>query len=137
MSTTKATIVSTLAEVMLGRAQKSRVCPRNITTNAARLVIESDAHAQNTLPKAFPMLATPTMPAAAAALTWASSWNNGDSCEITEIPAEVFKNRSSQRAHHCQVLSASPSVWSRLDRWEVCDAVGTQPSGFQPSGGFC
>src|SRR6266436_6419316 len=106
----KATIVSTPAELMLGRAQKSRVCPRNIATNVPRLVIESDAHAQNTLPNAFPMLANPTMPAAAAALTRASSWNNGDSCEITEIPAEVFKNKSSQRAHHCQVLSASPSV---------------------------
>src|SRR5712691_11153295 len=129
--------VTAAAELMLGRIQNSAACARNITTNAARLVIESDAHAQNTLPNAFPMLATPTMPAAAAALTRASSWNNGDSCEITEIPAEVFKNRSSQRAHHCQVLSASPSVWSRLDRWEVCDAVGTQPSGFQPSGGFC
>src|SRR3984893_9661350 len=110
MSTMKATIVNTLAELMLGRAQKSRVCPRNITTNVARLVIESDAHAQHTLPKAFPMLATPTMPAAATAVTRASSWNRGDSCEITEIPAEVFKNRSSQRAHHCQVLSASRRV---------------------------
>ena len=74
------------------------------------LVIESEAQAQNTLPKAFPMLTTPTMLAAATALTLASCWNNGDSCEITEIPAEVFKNSSSQWAHHCQVLSASPSV---------------------------
>src|SRR5258708_7280051 len=110
MSTTKATIVSILAELVLGRAQKSRACPRNITTNVARLVIASDAHAQKTLPKAFPMLATPTMLAAATAVTRATSWNNGDSCEITEIPAEVFKNRSSQKAHHCQVLSASPRV---------------------------
>src|ERR1700674_646624 len=107
---TKLTSVSTAAELMLGRAQKSTACPRNITTNVARLLIESDAHAQNTLPKAFPTLATPTMLAAATALTRASSWNNGDSCEITEIPAEVFKNKSSQRAHHCQVPSASPSV---------------------------
>src|SRR4029077_5823658 len=110
MSTMNATIVNTVAELMLGRAQKSGVCPRNITTNAARLVIESDAHAQNTLPKAFPMLATPTMPDDANAVARASSWNKGDYCEITEIPAEVFKNRSSQRAHHCQVLSASPRV---------------------------
>src|SRR5712675_1107519 len=106
----KLTNVSTAAELMLGRNQNSTAWARNITTNVARLVIASDAHAQNTLPKAFPMLATPTMPAAATAVTRASSWNNGDSCEITEIPAEVFKNRSSQRAHHCQVLSASPSV---------------------------
>src|SRR6266404_7343829 len=107
---TKVTNVSTEAEVMLGRIQKSTACVRNITTNVARLVIESDAQAQNTLPNAFPMLAIPTMLAAATAVTRASSWNNGDSCEITEIPAEVFKNRSSQSAHHCQVLSASPSV---------------------------
>ncbi len=39
----------------------------------ARLVMESDAHAQNTLPRAFPTLATPTMPAATTALTRASS----------------------------------------------------------------
>src|SRR5712672_3443551 len=110
MSTMKATMVSTLAEVMLGRAQKSIICAINITTNVARRVIESDAHAQNTLPKAFPMLATPTMPAAATAVTRASSWNKGDSCEITEIPAQVFRNKSSQSAHHCQVLSACPSV---------------------------
>src|SRR6266850_4463101 len=107
---TKVTNVSAEAELMLGRIQKSTACARNITANVARLVIESDAHAQNTLPKAFPMLAIPTMAAAVAALTRASSWNRGDSCEISEIPAEVFKNKSSQRAHHCQVLSASPSV---------------------------
>src|SRR5258706_5506153 len=110
MSTMKATMVNAPAELVLGRAQKSTACPRNITTKVARRVIESEAHAQNTLPKAFPMLATPTMPAAAAALTRASSWNKGDSCEITEIPAQVFRNKSSHRAHHCQVLSACPSV---------------------------
>src|SRR4030081_293368 len=107
---TKLTIVSMAAEVMLGRSQKSTACPRNITTNVARLVIESDAHAQNTLPNAFPMLTIPTMLAAVTALTRASSWNSGDSCEMTEIPAHVFNNRSSQRAHHCHVLSASRSV---------------------------
>ena len=89
---------------------KDDSCTRNITTNVARLVIESDAQAQNTLPKAFPMLTTPTMLAAAIALTRVNCWNNGDSCEITEIPAEVFKNSSNHSAHHCQVLSASPSV---------------------------
>src|SRR4030088_1834955 len=107
---TKLTSVNMAAELMLGRIQKSTACARNITRNVARLVIESDAHAQNTLPKAFPMLTIPTMPAAVTALTRASSWNSGDSCEITEIPAQVFKNRSSHRAHHCHVLSASPSV---------------------------
>src|SRR3981081_1598795 len=98
------------AELILGRNQKSTACPRNIPTNVARLVIESDAHAQNTLPKAFPMLTIPTMLAAVTALTRASSWKSGDSCEITEIPAQVFKKRRSQSAHHCHVLSASPSV---------------------------
>src|ERR1700746_3086277 len=106
----KATIVSTPGELMVGRIQKRRTCARNITANVARLVIESDAHAQNTLPKAFPILATPTMPAAPTALTRPSSWNKGDSCEMTEIPAEVFKNKSSHKAHHCHVRSASPSV---------------------------
>src|SRR5882724_4002790 len=107
---TNATTVTTAAELMLGRIQNSTACARNITTNVARLVIESDAHAQNTLPKALPMLTTPTMLAAATALTPASCWNNGDSCEIIEIPAEVFKNSRSHSAHHCHVLSASPSV---------------------------
>src|SRR5258708_17497487 len=112
----KLTSVSRAAELMLGRVQKRTACPRNITANVARLVIESDAHAQNTLPKAFPMLTIPTMLAAVTALTRASSWNSGDSCEITEIPAHVFKNRRSQRAHHCQVRNASPTVHSRLHR---------------------
>src|SRR5246127_3383918 len=103
-------IVSKLGELTLGRVQNSTTWARNITANVARLVIVSDAHAQNTLPRAFPMLATPTMLAAATALTWPSSWNKGDSCEIIEIPAEVFKNKSSHKAHHCHVRSASPSV---------------------------
>src|SRR5437588_11225932 len=110
MRMTNTISVTAPAELMLGRIQNSAACARNITTNVARLVIESDAHAQNTLPKAFPMLTTPTMLAAATALTRVNCWNNGDSCEITEIPAEVFKNSSSHNAHHCQVLSASPSV---------------------------
>src|SRR5438270_13165296 len=107
---TNAMTVTAPAELMLGRAQNSAAWARNITMNVARLVIESDAQAQNTLPKALPMLTTPTMLAATTALTRANCWNNGDSCEISEIPAEVFKNSSSQRAHHCQVPSASPSV---------------------------
>src|SRR5258708_31820262 len=107
---TKLTSVSKAAELMLGRNQKSTACPTNITPKVARLVIESDAHAQKTLPKALPMLTSPTMLAAATALTRATSWNSGDSCEIPEIPAQVFKNRRSQRAHHCKVASAFPSV---------------------------
>src|SRR5258706_5423846 len=110
MRMTNETNVSTAAELMLGRAQKSRTCAINITTKVARRVIESDTHAQNTLPSAFPMLTTPTMLAAATTLTRPSSWKSGDSCEMIEIPADVFKNRSSHSAHHCQVRSASPSV---------------------------
>ncbi len=83
------------------------------------------------------MLTTPTIPAASTALTPANSWNSGDSCEITEIPAEVFRNRSSHSTHHCQVFSAPPNEYSRAARCEACEAVGLQPSGFQFSGGFC
>src|ERR1700688_3800919 len=101
-------IVRRLGELMLGRAQKSTTCAENTPATVARLVIEPDAHAQNPLPSAFPMLATPSMLAAATALTWPSSWNKGDSCEIIEIPAEGFKNRSSHKAHHCHVRGASP-----------------------------
>src|SRR6266852_9164467 len=103
MSTTKTTNVRTPAELMLGRAQKRATWARNITAKVVRRVIESDAHAQNTLPSAFPMLATPTKLAAVTALTRPSSWNNGDSCEMIEMPAEVFRKRSSHSAHHCQV----------------------------------
>ena len=70
----------------------------------------SETHAQKTRPTALPMLAMPTMPAATTAVTLAISWNIGDSCEITEIPAVVFRNSASHSAHHCHVPSAPPSV---------------------------
>src|SRR5438876_3088539 len=104
---------------------------RNITKNVARLVIKSETHAQNTRPTALPMLASPTMLAAITALTPVSSWKIGASCEMTEIPAHVFRNKSSQSAHHCQVLSASLRVKSCPARCDVWLAVGDQPSGFQ------
>ena len=68
-----------------------------------------EIEAQKVRPTALPMLAIPTIPAAATALTLAISWNIGDSCEISEIPAEVFRNKSSHSAHHCQVFNAPPS----------------------------
>ena len=40
------------------------------------------------------------------ALTFAISWKMGASCEMSEMPAEVLRKSSSQRAHHCQVASA-------------------------------
>ena len=56
------------------------------------------------------MLTMPTMPAATTAVTTAIFWNIGDSCEMSEMPAEVFRNSSSHSAHHCHVLRAAPSV---------------------------
>src|ERR1700680_4263345 len=56
---------------------------------------------------------------------------------MMERPAAVLIDISKQSAHHCQVPSASPSVKSRPHRCDNCAAVGPQPSGFQPSGGFC
>src|SRR4029077_320008 len=135
--TTNVTIVRNQAVAMFGRNQNNRIWLTNITKNVARLVIKSEIPAQNTRPTALPILASPTMLAATAAVTPASSWKSGASCEMIEIPAQVLRNKSSQRAHHCQVLSASLNVKLWPARCEVCLAVGVQPSGFQPSGGFC
>src|SRR5260370_29837362 len=107
-----------------------------MTKKVALLVMRSDTHAQNTRPNALPMLTTPTIPAASTALTPANSWNSGDSCEITEIPAEVFRNRSSQSTHHCQVFSAPPNEYSRAAPSQACEPVGRHPSAFQFSPGF-
>src|ERR1700737_1555773 len=107
-----------------------------MTAKVARRVIKSETHAQNTRPTALPMLASPTIPAATIALAPASSWKIDASCEMTEMPAHVFKNSSSQSAYHCQVLSASLSTKSCPARCEAWLAVGDQPSGFPPSGGF-
>src|SRR5882672_1268963 len=110
MSTTNVTSVIKETAVRLGRNQNSRTWTTNITKNVARLVIKSETHAQKTRPNALPMLATPTMLAATTALTPTSSWKMGASCEMIEMPANVFRNRSNQSAYHCHVLSASPSV---------------------------
>ena len=56
---------------------------------------------------------------------------------MIDKPAAVLIDISRHKAHHCQVPSASPSVKSRSHRCDNCAAVGAQPSGFQPSGGFC
>src|SRR6266478_7375580 len=101
---------------MPGSAQNRTTWIKNIARKAILLVMESETQAQNTLPNAFPMLTIPTIPAAATALTEASSWNIGASWEITEIPAEVFRNKSNHSAHHRQVESASRSVKSRAAR---------------------
>src|SRR5260370_27113113 len=61
----------------------------------------------------------------------------GAAWETIDNPAMVLIDISEQIAHHCQVLNACPRVKSRSDRCEICFAVGVQPSGFQPSGGFC
>src|SRR6266550_10888 len=45
---------------------------------------------------------------------------------MIEMPAQVFRNKSSQSAHHCQVLTASLSVKSWPARCEVSVAVGVQ-----------
>ena len=95
---------------MLGRNQNRATWIRNITRKVILLVMKSETQAQNTLPNAFPMLVIPTIPAAMTALTSANSWNIGASCEITEMPADVFRNKSNHSAHHCQVASASRNV---------------------------
>jgi 6-phosphogluconolactonase/glucosamine-6-phosphate isomerase/deaminase len=41
----------------------------SLLDHAPRRVMKSDAHAQNTRPRAFPMLVIPTMPAAMTAVT--------------------------------------------------------------------
>ena len=45
----------------------------NMMAKVARRVIKSETHAQKTRPKALPMLATPTMPAAATAVAVVNS----------------------------------------------------------------
>src|SRR5271170_3098004 len=102
--------VRVAAEETPGSIQNRPTCSRNIVTKVHRLVIASEIQAQNMRPTALPMLATPTIPAATAAPTLAISWNMGDSCEIIEMPAEVFRNSSAQSAHHCQVRSEERRV---------------------------
>jgi hypothetical protein len=82
----------------------------NMTRKVHRRVMESEIHAQKMRPAALPILTIPTIPAATITLVLSISWKIGDSCEISEIPAEVFRNNNSQRANHCQVRSASPRV---------------------------
>src|ERR1035438_10534630 len=98
------------AEDVPENIQKRPTCSRNIVTKVHRLVIASEIQAQKIRPTALPMLATPTIPAATTALTLAISCNIGDSCEMIEMPAEVFRNKSAQSAHHCHVFRAPASV---------------------------
>src|ERR1039458_5263343 len=87
----KETKVKTVAEERRGSIQNSPTCTRNMETNVQRRVMASEVQAQKILPTALPMLAMPTMPAAATALTLAISWNIGDSCEMCETPAETLR----------------------------------------------
>ena len=81
-----------------------------MVTNVHRLLIVSETQAQKIRPTALPMLAIPTIPAATTASTLAISWNIGDSCEMIEMPAEVFRNNSAHSAHHCHVFRALARV---------------------------
>src|ERR1035441_10327806 len=109
MRMTKETAVRIAAEFMDGRTQNRANCNRNITANVQRRVIMSEIHAQKMRPTALPILTMPTMPPAMTALTMAIFWNIGDSCEMTEMPADVFRNSKSQSAHHCHDFNASLS----------------------------
>ena len=60
--------VRIVAEEKPGRIQKRPTCNKNIVTNVHRLVIASETQAQKIRPRAFPMLAIPTMPAATITL---------------------------------------------------------------------
>src|SRR6185295_12899588 len=106
----KASTVIQTTVVAPASNQNSRTCSNNITKNVARLVIESETHAHNTLPTALPMLAIPTMLAATTAVTPTSSWNIGASCEMTEMPANVFRKSNNHNAYHCHVRSALLNV---------------------------
>jgi len=82
----------------------------NLTTKVARRVIESDAHAQNTLPSAISNADYSDHAAAATAVTRPAPETVADSCEMIEIPAGRIQDRSKPQRHHCQVRSASLSV---------------------------
>src|SRR5579863_6363253 len=110
MRITNETAVMTATEVNEGNSQKSPNWNTYIAPNAQRRVIPSDSQAQKMRPTELPMLTTPTMPAATAALVAVSFWKIGDSWEMSEIPAEVFRKSKTHSAHHCQVASALPSV---------------------------
>src|ERR1035441_5530474 len=110
MRMTKETVVRTATADIDGRIQKRANWARNMTAKVQRRVMRSEIQAQKMRPTALPMETMPTMPAATTALTMAIFWNMGDSWEMTEMPAEVLRKRSSQRAHHCQDLRASPMV---------------------------
>src|SRR6516165_790331 len=110
MRITNETTVIMATEVNEGNSQKSPNWNRYITANVQRRVMPSDTQAQKIRPTELPMLTIPTMPAATAALAAVSFWKIGDSWEMSEIPAEVFRKSKSQSAHHCQVARAVPRV---------------------------
>src|SRR5487761_754191 len=131
------TIARTVRELMAWYVQKRIASTRYIKKNAIFLVVKSETQAQKMRPAPLPIPMMPTRPAAVTALALPISWNIGAACETTDKPAVVLIDISKQRAHHCQVASAWPRVKSRSDRCDNCAAVGVQPSGLHPSGGFC
>ena len=75
------------------------------------LVVTSDIHAQNTRPRPFAILITPTRPAAYAELAFPNSPEDwGWPGEMIDNPAIVLRERKRLNAHHCHVFTASPRV---------------------------
>src|SRR5262245_30783901 len=100
--------------------------------------ILSDSEAQPNRPAMLKMLSRPTKPAAALGVIFPLniSWIIADAWPSTPIPAVTLKQRTTQSSQNCGVLIASPGV-------TLCCVIsvfafsggGTQPAGFQPSGG--
>jgi hypothetical protein len=109
---------------------------RNIVRNTHLRPIrsESQAHRKRPAPLAIEMMLT--SPAATMALTPVTSWAIGDASEMIEMPATTLRNSSAQRAHHCQVRRAPRTSKSLPERSLRSVVSGSQPSGFQPSGGL-
>src|SRR5580698_1552324 len=97
----------------------------------------SDRDAQKMRPTPLPMLTMPTMPAATPAVAPVNFSKMGASCEMSEIPAVPLRKSNSQRAHHCQLASALPTVKSFVARCESLIGLNTHPLGHQSAGGFC
>ena len=96
----------------------------------------SDSDAQRNRPAPFAIEIAPTSPAAVAAVTPVISSAIGAACEMIAMPAVVFRNSSAHRPYHCQLASASCSVYTLVERCFCCAADGVQPLGTNPAGGF-
>ena len=60
----------------------------------------------------------------------------GAACEMMAMPAVVLRNSSAHRPYHCQLASASCSVYTLMERCFCCATDGVQPLGTNPAGGF-